>query len=226
MFLALFSAAAEVPPVGGFNPTMLIMLLGMLALLFWMQSRAKKQAAQRDAFRSQLMVGQRVMTQGGLVGTIVGINDATDTVILDSAGSRCEYMRAGIAKTLDDAVPAIDAVPALADGVPAGSVITPNPQYGANVITPAEAVATGAVPVATPAVPVATPAVNPVAPAGGGFLANALGNLANATAPGQQVSDADLAELDAIAGEYHSADSGLASPIIVTEEEIITEEER
>ena len=95
-------AATPAPGVGGFNPMMIVMMLGMLGLLFFMQSRAKKQAAQRDAFRQTLRPGQRVMTQGGLVGTIVGINEATDTVIIDSAGSRCEYMRQGIAKTLDD----------------------------------------------------------------------------------------------------------------------------
>lgn len=88
-----FFAGVEQAPVGGFNPMMIIMMVGMLGLLFFMQRRARKQAAERDQFRSHLVVGQRVMTQGGLVGTIVQINDAADTVVIDSAGSRCEYAR-------------------------------------------------------------------------------------------------------------------------------------
>jgi len=80
---------------------MIIMLLGMLGLMFFMQSRAKKQAATQQQFRASLQPGQRVMTQGGLVGTIVSINDAEDTIVLESAGSLCEYKRAGIAKLLD-----------------------------------------------------------------------------------------------------------------------------
>lgn len=86
------------------DPFMIVMLVGMLGLMFFMQSRARKQNAAREAFRTQLQPGQRVMTQGGLVGTIISVDDAADTVILESAGSRCEYMRAGLAKTLD-AVP-------------------------------------------------------------------------------------------------------------------------
>ena len=83
------------------DPFIIVMLVGMIGLMFFMQSRAKKQARSRDEFRNSLLPGQRVMTQGGLVGTIVAINEDTDTLILDSAGSQCEYMRAGIAKTLE-----------------------------------------------------------------------------------------------------------------------------
>jgi preprotein translocase YajC subunit len=92
------------------DPFIIIMLVGMLALMFFTQSRARKQAAKQNEFRSSLQPGQRVMTQGGLVGTIVSVNDADETVILQSAGSTCEYKRAGIAKTLDPAV-GVAAVP-------------------------------------------------------------------------------------------------------------------
>jgi preprotein translocase subunit YajC len=95
------------------DPMMIIMLVAMLGLMFFMQTRARKQQRQRDEFRTRLAPGQRVMTQGGLVGTIVAINDEADTLIIDSAGSRCEYMRAGVAKTLDDTA---GSVPAPAQG--------------------------------------------------------------------------------------------------------------
>jgi preprotein translocase subunit YajC len=184
----LAGTEAVAPPVGGFNPMMIIFMLGMLGLLFFMQSKGKKAAQAREAFRSQLTVGQRVMTQGGLVGTIIGINEATDTIILDSAGSRCEYMRQGIAKTLDDApAGAVAGVGGLVPAVPA------TPQYGAN-----------------------TPA-----PAAGGFLANALNNLASANA-GPQVSDDELAELDAISRDYHESrgsDGFEPNPIVLKEVE-------
>jgi len=191
MFSILEAATPEVP-VGGFNPAMLIMLVGMLALMFFMQSRAKKQAKAREAFRDTLQPGQRVMTQGGLVGTIVAINEAADTVILDSAGSRCEYMRAGIAKTLEDAPIGAYAVPATE--VPVGTTLTPvaEPKYGANPVTPAPT----------------------------GFLANVMGNLAGA-AP-EPVADDDLAELDAIAQAYHQSggvENATVNPTVVVIEE-------
>lgn len=52
---------------------------------------------------------------------------------------------------------------------------------------------------------------NAAAPAGGGFLANALGNLQATQNVGPQVSDDELAELDAISQEYHTT----AGPIVV-----------
>jgi len=194
-------AAAGDVPVGGFNPFMIIMMLGMLGLLFFMQSRAKKQAAQRDAFRTTLAPGQRVMTQGGLVGTIVAINEASDTVILDSAGSRCEYMRAGIAKTLDDAAPAVGlAAVGQVPAVPAQPLYGANPQVGA-------APQYGA---------------NPAAPAAGGFLANALGNLAGTANAGPAVTDDDLAELDSISREYYESreNTVAAGPVVIEEDGI------
>ena len=138
-FVSLIAAEA-VPPVGGFNPFMIIMLLGMLGLMFFMQSRARKQQANQAQFRSNLQPGQRVMTQGGLVGTIVSINEADDTVVLDSAGSLCEYMRAGISKTLEPATGL--AVPVVTVPVAAATTETP-------VAVPVAAPTISNVPVAT-----------------------------------------------------------------------------
>ena len=175
------------------DPFMIVMLVGMLGLMFFMQTRAKKQNAQREAFRNTLAPGQRVMTQGGLVGTIVSVNEAADTVIIDSAGSRCEYMRQGISKTLGEG----DLAGLGTVGVPVGQVPTvpANPQYGA----------------------VAEPVA---AQAAGGFLANALGNLAgNAAAAGPVVTDDDLAELDAISRDYYESRGTEAAPVVVIEED-------
>lgn len=126
---------------------LLIMLLGMLGLMFFMQSRAKKQQATQAQFRSNLQPGQRVMTQGGLIGTIVSINEAEDSVVLESAGSLCEYMRAGISKTLEPAsgfavAPAVSAIPV---GTP---VTVLEPAAGTTVETITEATVAGAEPIA------------------------------------------------------------------------------
>jgi len=106
------------------DPFLIIMLVGMLALMFFTQSRARKNAATQNQFRASLQPGQRVMTQGGLIGTIVSINDADDSVILQSAGSTCEYKRAGISKTLEPAL----GVPAVSDLAP---IAVAEPAYGA-----------------------------------------------------------------------------------------------
>lgn len=127
-------AEAAVTAPGGFSPMLIFMVLGMLALMFFTQSRARKAAAAQNQFRTSLQPGQRVMTQGGLIGTIISINETDDSVILQSAGSTCEYKRAGLSKLLDSDTSA--SLMPVAVGAGLGSVAGQNttisePAYGA-----------------------------------------------------------------------------------------------
>ncbi|HET4022095.1 TPA: preprotein translocase subunit YajC, partial [Streptococcus pneumoniae] len=57
------------------NITFLIMLVGMMALMFFMQRSQKKQAQKRMESLNKLQKGYEVITIGGLYGTV----DEVDT---------------------------------------------------------------------------------------------------------------------------------------------------
>ncbi len=84
------------------DPTLLILFAGLIALMFFMSSRTRKQQKQQAEFRSALAPGQEVMTGSGMVGTVVAIDDAADTVTIESTpGVQTRWLRAAIAKRLD-----------------------------------------------------------------------------------------------------------------------------
>ena len=96
----------------------IFLIVAMLGLMFWMSSRQRKQQKAQQEFRNELAPGQEVMTASGLFGTIVEIDDATDRITLDSAGSRSVWLRAAIAKRVD--IPASD--PVTAESAEAGTI--------------------------------------------------------------------------------------------------------
>lgn len=81
----------------------LIILFGVLiALMFFMSSRTRKQQKEQQAFRAALAPGQEVMTGSGMVGTVVAIDDDTDTVTIESTpGVQTRWLRAAVAKRMD-----------------------------------------------------------------------------------------------------------------------------
>ena len=90
---------------------MLIPIVALLGLMFFMSSRQRKQMRQQQEFRSELAVGQEVMTASGLFGTIVAIDEAADRITLESAGSRSVWLRAAISKRVDAPVAGAGAAP-------------------------------------------------------------------------------------------------------------------
>ncbi|MDR2722404.1 MAG: preprotein translocase subunit YajC [Cellulomonadaceae bacterium] len=90
------------------DPFFLIVLVGLVALMFFMSSRQRKQQREQQAFRNELAPGQEIMTASGLFGTIVDIDDDTDRITIDSAGSKSVWLRAAIAKRVDAPVEETD----------------------------------------------------------------------------------------------------------------------
>src|SRR5690606_26973535 len=84
---------------------MSILFVVLAGLMFFMSSRSRKQQRAQQEFRSQLAPGQEVMTGSGMFGTVVEIDDASDTVTIESApGSQTRWLRAAIAKRVDTPV--------------------------------------------------------------------------------------------------------------------------
>lgn len=86
---------------------LVIMLLAFAALWF-MSSRSRKQQREAADFRTNLAVGDEVMTGSGLFGTVTAIEG--DQVTLESTpGTSTRWLRAAIARKAD---------PVVADDVP------------------------------------------------------------------------------------------------------------
>ena len=68
------------------NITFLIMLVGMMALMFFMQRSQKKQAQKRMESLNKLQKGYEVITIGGLYGTVDEVDTEKKTIVLDVDG--------------------------------------------------------------------------------------------------------------------------------------------
>ena len=68
------------------NITFLIMLVGMMALMFFMQRSQKKQAQKRMDSLNKLQKGYEVITIGGLYGTVDEVDTEKKTIVLDVDG--------------------------------------------------------------------------------------------------------------------------------------------
>lgn len=79
------------------DPTFLILIALLVAAMFFMSSRTRKQQRTQQEFRSSLGPGKEVMTASGMVGTVVEVDADTDTVTIESAsGARTEWVLAAV----------------------------------------------------------------------------------------------------------------------------------
>jgi len=80
--------------------TFLIMLVGMFALMFFMQRSQKKQAQKRMESLNKLQKGYEVITIGGLYGTVDEVDTEKQTIVLDVDGVYLTFELAAIKTVL------------------------------------------------------------------------------------------------------------------------------
>ena len=68
------------------NITFLIMLVAMMALMFFMQRSQKKQAQARQDQLKALQKGDEIVTIGGLYGVVDEVDTANQKMVLDIDG--------------------------------------------------------------------------------------------------------------------------------------------
>ena len=69
------------------DPKMLIMLVGMVALMYFMMIRPqKKKQKEEQAMRDNLQNGDEITTIGGIIGRIVTVKD--DTIVIETGADR------------------------------------------------------------------------------------------------------------------------------------------
>ena len=70
--------------MGGFDPTMIIMLVALFAIMYFFMIRPQqKRAKEIQKFRNSLTVGTRVVTGGGMYGTIKDLNEGESYVTIE-----------------------------------------------------------------------------------------------------------------------------------------------
>ncbi|MCY0903797.1 preprotein translocase subunit YajC [Arthrobacter sp. H14-L1] len=126
--------AADQPQAGGFDPMTLILFALFAVVILMMFRRQKKAKAAQQEQQAKLATGVAVMTNFGLFGTVLSIDDAENKVVLElSPGNTATVHRQTITKITapvqnDSAVP--DDASSLM-GMPSDGQADPHPRaYG------------------------------------------------------------------------------------------------
>ncbi len=94
--------ASFFPPAGGRADTgMLLVFVGMLAIFYFLIIRPQqKQKKDREKMLASIKKGDRVVTTGGLHGTVVGLNEQTVTLkVADQV--KLEFDRSALGRVAD-----------------------------------------------------------------------------------------------------------------------------
>ena len=72
--------------LGGFDPTIIIMLVALFAIMYFFMIRPQqKRQKEIQKFRNSLTIGTRVVTAGGMYGTIKELNEGESYVTIEIA---------------------------------------------------------------------------------------------------------------------------------------------
>jgi preprotein translocase subunit YajC len=102
--LSILSAvylAADPAPGNGLNVVMLVFLAGMIVVMWFMSRRTRKQQQEQGDFRRSLEAGQRVMTVGGMIGTVTELRGDVVT-LMSPSGDESAYVRRAIKSLVPD----------------------------------------------------------------------------------------------------------------------------
>ena len=91
-----------------------VMLVGMIALMFFSSSRQRKRQKAVEEARNEMTIGDEIMTASGMFGIIAEIIQehdvptSQDRVVIEFEGSRTQWLRAAISKRIE---PTVDGEP-------------------------------------------------------------------------------------------------------------------
>jgi preprotein translocase subunit YajC len=94
VFSTIFLQSAGGSPLGGFLPLLLVLVV---MYFFFFRPQIKKQKEERK-FRDEIAKGMRVVTNSGIHGKILDLQD--DTLILESENTRLKLDKSAISKEM------------------------------------------------------------------------------------------------------------------------------
>ena len=104
-----------------FDPFTIIMLAVLAVLIFFMFRNSRKRQADARQLQSKIQPGAKVMTNFGVFGTILSIDEDENQVLLEtSPGTVLTVHRQTVARVVESAAvePATEVGPADTDGAP------------------------------------------------------------------------------------------------------------
>ena len=91
------AAAAGAPAAGGFNPTPIVYMVCIFAIFYFLAIRPQSQRQkQADAMIKAIKTGDKIVTSGGLRGTIISLKDDAVTVRVPPDNLKLEVSRASV----------------------------------------------------------------------------------------------------------------------------------
>ncbi|MFC7430283.1 MULTISPECIES: preprotein translocase subunit YajC [unclassified Agrococcus] len=94
-----------------FDPLTIGMLLVLAVLIFFMFRNSRKRKAQQEELQTKMRPGAQVMTNFGLFGLLVAIDDESNEALIEVApGTTLRVHRQTLARVVEDDAPA-DATP-------------------------------------------------------------------------------------------------------------------
>lgn len=110
-----------------FDPLTLIMLAVLALLVFFMFRNGRKRKRDQEELQSTIVAGADVMTNFGMYGTIVSIDEENNRAVLEIApGVEITLHRQTIARVVD---PVVDE-PVVVDDADGGSLDAGEPEFG------------------------------------------------------------------------------------------------
>ncbi len=127
----------------------LILLAGLLVvMIFFTWRSSKKRKAEAETLQTKLVPGAEIMTQHGIFGTLVSIDDDTNEAIIESTpGTKLRVHRQTIVRVVDDEAPVSEdevegddvSAEEIASDVEAEAVDATEPEFGERVEKPKRA---------------------------------------------------------------------------------------
>ncbi|WP_350349772.1 preprotein translocase subunit YajC [Agromyces sp. G08B096] len=112
-----------------FDPFTIIMLAVLAVLIFFMFRNSRKRQAEARELQAKVVPGAKVMTNFGLFGTILSIDEEDNQVQLEvGPGTVLTVHRQTIARVVDAAEPAADEA--------AAAPVAGEPEFGERLDTP------------------------------------------------------------------------------------------
>src|SRR5258705_5880558 len=112
----LLRAASDTAPATGGLDSNLLLNVGLFALLaiviIFMFRNSRKRRRDQEELQTKMVPGAEVMTQTGIFGTLISINDDTNEAIIETTpGTKLRVHRQVLARVVEPDVPAVDDEP-------------------------------------------------------------------------------------------------------------------